>query len=68
MDRTFTDIRGIGALAHGKLHRRKERGLARARLAREHREPACGLDVRVVDERDIMDVEGFEHYLPPVFP
>ena len=70
LDETPLDLEVIGALAHRasvgalayeQLDSREERGLSRARLAREHREPRRGDERRVMDERDIGDMQLVEH-------
>ena len=59
--RALTHGRGVGALAHKQLDRRKQRGFAGARFARDHREALRGRERRFANKGDILHVELVEH-------
>ena len=59
--RTLAHGAGVSALTHQQLYGREERGLARARLSREHGKAACGLDGGVMDEGHVLDVHLVDH-------
>ena len=59
--RALTHDRGVGALAHKQFDRRKQRGFAGARFARDHREALRGRERRFANKGDILHVELVEH-------
>ena len=54
----------VGALAHEQLQRREQRGLARARLAREHREAARRLERGLTDQGEVLNLDLVDHRAP----
>ena len=52
-----------GTLAHKQLARRKQRRFARARLAREHRQPRARRKRGVADKRQILNMDFIDHEL-----
>ena len=58
----------VGALAYQELQGTEQGRLTGARLTRQHREAGCGLDGRVADQGDALNVELVNHcffLMPP---
>ena len=54
----------VGARAHEQLQRREQRRLARARLAREHGQPARRLKRSLADQRKVLNLDLIDHRAP----
>ena len=54
----------IGALADQQLDGRQQRGLSRARLARQNRKATRELDRGLLDQGNVLHMQLVEHYLP----